>query len=64
MSSPDANGSSMGSVPLAAMEEQVVDYESFMEVVKKRRSHWHFNPEPVPDDLVKKVIDAARCNAR
>jgi nitroreductase len=37
-----------------------VDYEDFMEVVKNRRSHWHFRPDPVPDDMVGKVIDAAR----
>ncbi len=37
-----------------------MDYEGFMEVVKKRRSHWHFRPDPVPDGLVEKVIDAAR----
>ena len=42
------------------MEERIMDYESFMEVVKKRRSYWHFRPDPVSDDLVEKVIDAAR----
>ena len=41
-------------------EERVVDYEDFLEIVKKRRSHWHFRPDPVPYDLVEKVIDAAR----
>jgi nitroreductase len=37
-----------------------MDYGSFMEVVKNRRSYWHFRPDPVPDGLVEKVIDAAR----
>jgi nitroreductase len=37
-----------------------MDYESFMEIVKKRRSYWHFRPDPVPDALVDKIVDAAR----
>ena len=37
-----------------------MDYESLMEIVKDRRSYWHFRPDPVPDALVGKVVDAAR----
>ena len=37
-----------------------MDYEGFMDLVRGRRSHWHFRPEPVPDALVEKVVDAAR----
>ena len=37
-----------------------MDYEGFMDLVRGRRSHWHFRPDPVPDALVEKVVDAAR----
>jgi len=37
-----------------------VDYEGFMDLVRGRRSYWHFRPDPVPDALVEKVVDAAR----
>lgn len=31
-----------------------------MEAIQKRRSIRHFKPDPVPDDLVRKLLDAAR----
>ena len=37
-----------------------MDYEGFMEIVKNRRSHWHFRTDPVPEALVEKVVEAAR----
>ncbi|MBW1863279.1 MAG: nitroreductase family protein [Deltaproteobacteria bacterium] len=37
-----------------------MDYESFLELVKKRRSYWEFKSDPVPDDYVEKIVDTAR----
>lgn len=37
-----------------------MDYESLMELVKKRRSTRSFKPEPIPDEHVDKIIEAAR----
>jgi len=37
-----------------------MEYESFIELVKKRRTSWVFKPDPIPDDLIEKTIDAAR----
>jgi nitroreductase len=37
-----------------------MDYEGFMDLVRQRRSYWHFRPDPVSEELVAKVIDAAR----
>jgi nitroreductase len=37
-----------------------VDYDSFLELVKKRRSIKRFKPEPIPDEYVDKIIEAAR----
>ncbi len=37
-----------------------MDYESFLELVKKRRSIRRFKPEPIPDEYVDKIIEAAR----
>jgi len=37
-----------------------LDYESFLELVKKRRSIRRFKPDPVPDEYVNKIIEAAR----
>ena len=37
-----------------------MEYEGFMELVKKRRSSWEFKPDPIPDDMIEKIIDAAR----
>jgi len=37
-----------------------MEYESFLELVKKRRSSWEFKSDPIPDDLIEKIIDAAR----
>ena len=37
-----------------------MDYDSFLELVKKRRSIRRFKPDPVPDEYVDKIIEAAR----
>ncbi len=36
-----------------------MEYESLLELMKKRRTIRKFKPEPIPDDYIKKVIDAA-----
>ena len=35
-------------------------YESFLELAKKRRSIRSFKPDPIPDEYVDKIIEAAR----
>ncbi len=37
-----------------------MDYESLLELVKQRRSIRKFKPEPIPDEYVDKIIEAAR----
>ena len=37
-----------------------MDYESFLELVKKRRSIRSFKADPIPDDYIDKIIEAAR----
>ena len=37
-----------------------MDYEGFLELVRKRRSIRKFKPDPIPDDYVDKIIEAAR----
>lgn len=37
-----------------------MDYEDFLTLVKTRRSIRRFKPEPVPNELIEKMIDAAR----
>ena len=37
-----------------------MDYSEFLELVKKRRSIKRFKPEPIPDEYVDKIIEAAR----
>ena len=37
-----------------------MDYDRLMEVVKERRSIRAYRPEPVPDDFIGKVVEAAR----
>ena len=37
-----------------------MDYESLLELVKKRRSIRRFKPDPIPDEHVDKIIEAAR----
>jgi nitroreductase len=37
-----------------------MEYEGFMELAKKRRSSWEFKTDPIPDDMIEKIIDAAR----
>ncbi|MBI2934469.1 MAG: nitroreductase family protein [Chloroflexi bacterium] len=38
-----------------------MDYDSFLELVQKRRSIRRFKPDPIPDEYINKVIDAAVC---
>jgi len=37
-----------------------MDYENFLELVKKRRSIRSFKADPIPDDYIDKIIEAAR----
>lgn len=37
-----------------------MDYDHFLELAKKRRSSWVFKPDPIADELIEKIIDAAR----
>jgi len=37
-----------------------MDYDGFLELVKKRRSNRSFKPDPIPDDYADKIIEAAR----
>lgn len=37
-----------------------MEYDSFLELVKKRRTSWEFKPDPIPGDAIEKIIDAAR----
>jgi nitroreductase len=37
-----------------------MEYDSFLELLKKRRSTRAFKPDPVPDEYVDKIIEAAR----
>ena len=37
-----------------------MNYESLLELVKKRRSTRRFKPDPIPDEYVDKIIEAAR----
>ena len=37
-----------------------MNYESLLELVKNRRSIRRFKPDPIPDEYVDKIIEAAR----
>ncbi len=37
-----------------------MDYDSFLELVKNRRSTRQFKPDPIPDEYIDKIIEAAR----
>ena len=37
-----------------------MDYDGLLELFKKRRSIRKFKPDPVPDEYVDKIIEAAR----
>ena len=37
-----------------------MDYDDFLELVKSRRSIRKFKPEPIPDEYVDRIIEAAR----
>jgi 5,6-dimethylbenzimidazole synthase len=36
-----------------------MDYESFLELMRHRRSIRRYKPDPVPDDFIMKILDAA-----
>jgi nitroreductase len=38
----------------------MMDYESFLELARNRRSYWEFLPDPVSDEDIAKIVDAAR----
>ncbi len=38
----------------------MMNYDDFLELVKKRRSIRRFKPDPIPDEYVDKVVEAAR----
>jgi nitroreductase len=38
----------------------IMDYESFLELVKSRRSIRRFKPDPISDEYINKIIEAAR----
>ncbi len=37
-----------------------MNYDAFLELVKQRRSIRRFKPDPVPEESIRKIIDAAR----
>jgi nitroreductase len=37
-----------------------MDYETVLELVKKRRSIRRFKTDPIPDDYIDKIIEVAR----
>jgi len=37
-----------------------MEYEDFLELAKKRRTSWEFRSDPIPDDIIEKIVDAAR----
>jgi len=37
-----------------------MDYENLLSLVKERRSSRRFKPDPIPDDLIHKIIEVAR----
>ncbi|MGZ4198726.1 MAG: nitroreductase family protein [Thermoleophilia bacterium] len=42
------------------MEGAAVQYEEFLEFVKGRRTHRAIKPDPIPDEMVDKLLEAAR----
>jgi len=37
-----------------------MEYEAFLDLARKRRSIRRFKPDPIPDDYIEKIIEAAR----
>jgi nitroreductase len=37
-----------------------MDYDDLLELVKRRRSIRGFKPEPIPEDYIDKILEAAR----
>jgi nitroreductase len=37
-----------------------MNIEQFLELAKKRRSIRRFKPDPVPDEIIQKILEAAR----
>jgi nitroreductase len=42
------------------LKEVIVDYESLLELVERRRSIRRFKPDPIPEDYVDRIIQVAR----
>jgi nitroreductase len=43
-----------------AKKEDTMDYDGFLELVKNRRSIRSFKADPIPDEYINKIIEAAR----
>ena len=54
---PQANA---GDSEVSGPSIKKMKYENFLELVKKRRSIRKFKPDPIPDDYIKKIVEAAR----
>ncbi len=37
-----------------------MDYEGLIDIIKRRRSYWHFRSDPVPVAHIEEIVDAAR----
>jgi nitroreductase len=37
-----------------------MDFESLMDLIRRRRSYWHFRSDPVPGVCIEGIVDAAR----
>ena len=37
-----------------------MDFESLMDLIRRRRSYWHFQSDPVPNAYIEGIVDAAR----
>jgi nitroreductase len=44
----------------SAPEGEAMQYEEFLEFVKGRRTHRAIKPDPIPDEMVEKLLEAAR----
>ena len=38
--------------------------DEFLELVRKRRSIRQFKPDPIPDDHIEKILEAARAHIK
>jgi nitroreductase len=46
--------------PLEAGKEHKMDYDNLLRLLKERRSIRRFKPDPIPDEYVGRIIEAAR----